>query len=288
MDTRARAGASDELLHDCTRSQLMHVPVRQRQAAVVEMIKLDDDVAVAGTAVVKLDDSTVALGRCFRISMWRPAPGWWCGCPPGLLGEERPPPNSRRPGFEAEVPKVGCWPVDRYLKPLGYLDLRCVTFRFDEGRFANEARSAPSCRVGPGACRDGARRVIWHNRKPESGSCTASLAAGQQRGVVVQDPAVGRLAVRKISSPGLDPVQHERCDEVAVLQSRNPCGVVREQALAHAERRQHDHHVLHAASRPVQAPDRSEACLELLEGLHAAPCRSAPFSSLVETDGEPP
>ena len=58
LDTRAgKAGPSDELLHHSARSQLMGVPVRKRQAAVVEMIKVDDDIAVPGAAVVKLDDS---------------------------------------------------------------------------------------------------------------------------------------------------------------------------------------------------------------------------------------
>ena len=36
----------------------MDVPVRQRQATAVEMIKLDDGVAISGSAVVKLDNHT--------------------------------------------------------------------------------------------------------------------------------------------------------------------------------------------------------------------------------------
>jgi hypothetical protein len=56
LDTRAPKVRPNELLGNCTGSKMMDVPVRERQATAVEMIKLDDSGAVSGTAVVKLDD----------------------------------------------------------------------------------------------------------------------------------------------------------------------------------------------------------------------------------------
>jgi hypothetical protein len=109
LDTGAgKAGSRDELLHDCARSQFMQVPVRQRQATVVEMIKFDDDVAVPGTAVVKLDNRTCRA---------RPLPpdlddggqhlvGGADVLPPGRVRNvrlhEQPPAGA----FEAKMPKV--------------------------------------------------------------------------------------------------------------------------------------------------------------------------------------
>jgi hypothetical protein len=69
-------------------------------------------------------------------------------------------------------------------------------------------------------------------------------------------------------------VQHERRYEVAVLQRRDPRGVVREDVLADAERRKHDHHVVYATTRPVQAPDRPRSAWSSSNSFMFVPTRS--------------
>ena len=77
---------------------------------------------------------------------------------------------------------------------------------------------------------------------------------------------------------GLDPPQHREPTQVAVLEGRDPVGVVGEQRLAEAEGRQHHQHVLGRRARGVQGQRRAQPRLQLLERPHRRLRGRAPVS----------
>ena len=281
VDLNARAAqrvAADHLLdHPAAGGEVVEEPARQGADGGKHLVRVtgatggvaqvDDGVAVAGSAVVVLDDDRSHTGAR-RADPLRGRGDVVDGV------QVLPAQGHRHPraveqlasgALEGHRPQLGGGAVDRHAELEGHGDLVLGDVpRLDDGGAARHEASDDVEQVGSVEQllgeRSGRRVLQCHDVQPFAHPATD--VRRDEVTVVGEHLRPGRHRADE-HEVGVDPVEQQRRVEVAVLHRRQPGTVVGQQGVAQAERRHPDHDVVTPGSGGVRREGVGQGGLQL-------------------------
>jgi hypothetical protein len=140
-----------------------------------------------------------------------------------------------------------------------------VTFHGSEGRSSGQQAAYFGHQVGAieELRRDGPRRLVREVDDVQSASGTRVAGEGE---IVVDDSRLGAARADEHQMAGADAAQHQRRQQVAMLEGRQPASVVTHDRRRDAEGRQRDHDVFVRHVLAVQRPRGRETVVKSVSG----------------------